>query len=68
MQTSPPASGRALIAAWIEVYLPKLSTPSPTVTVQQQPQESLPSLLQHVHGLRQSVAVPASKLTTERPV
>jgi len=66
MQTSPPASGRALMAAWMEVYLPKLSTPSPTVTVQQQPHEASP--LQQLQGLRQSVAVPVSKLTTYRPV
>ena len=38
MQTSPPLSaGSALMASLIEVYLPKLFTPSPTVMVQQQP-------------------------------
>ena len=39
MQTSPPLVSE-LMAALIDVYCPTLSTPSPTVTVQQQPQSS----------------------------
>ena len=42
MQTSPPSSGSALMASLIEVYLPKVFTPSPTVQVQQQPHSPSP--------------------------
>src|SRR4029077_8545661 len=42
MQTSPPNSGSALMASLIDVYLPKLFTPSPTVLVQQQPHSLFP--------------------------
>src|SRR5215470_2603485 len=54
MQTSPPVLGSAWIAALIEVYWPTLSTPSPTVFVQQQPHS--PSDVEGGHFVRQSVA------------
>ena len=49
--TSPPVEGRELIAAWIEENLPVLTTPSPTVQVQQPPQSPPPA----GNGVRQSV-------------
>jgi len=55
MQTSPPLAGRALIASLIEVNSPTLSTPSPTVHVQQQPQ-SPSDVPAGGHFVRQSVA------------
>jgi len=50
MHTSPPVEGSELIAAWIEENLPVLTTPSPTVQVQQQSQSAPPD----GKGVRQS--------------
>src|SRR5262249_21552439 len=54
MQTSPPNSGNALIASLIDVYLPQVFTPSPTVQVQQQQHSPFP--VEGGHLVRQSVA------------
>ena len=56
MQTSPPFVSE-LIAALMEVYCPTLSTPSPTVTVQQQPHSDCVLVpVEGGQGWRQSVA------------
>src|SRR5262249_55575011 len=55
MQTSPPKSGSASMALLMDVYLPKVFTPSPTVQVQQQPHSLCP--VDGGHLVRQSVAV-----------
>jgi hypothetical protein len=63
MQTSPPVSaGSELMALLIEVNLPKVFTPSPTVTVQQHPHS--PWLIEGGHPVRQSVAE-AGKVTMD---